>query len=164
MRESRDLAEKRGGKSTFSRSRVLRGHANRGRRSSPETGRQRPGSEKRRTGRASLPGAQVASHLQVACHGRGPQRSPRLNQGGASAGQGTQQGGRRANSRRAARHAPPRQALLPREHLTQQRQLERDLPGPPPLPPPSDAARSPRPVDALPPPCLASPAAKRRRV
>ena len=72
-------------------------------------------------------------NLQRACR----RRSPRPHQGGTFAGPGTQQGGSRLHSHRAARHALPRQAMLPRERLTQQRQLERDLPGPLPLPPPS---------------------------
>ena len=77
--------------------------------------------------------ARKSPSLQKTCR----RRSPRPRQEGAFAGPGTQRGGSRVNSRRAVRRALPRQAMLPRERLTQQRQLERDLPGPPPPPPPS---------------------------
>ena len=73
--------------------------------------------------------ARRSRSLQTACR----KWSPRLHQEGVSAGPVTQRGARRVNSHRAARHAPPRQAPLPRERLTPPRQLERGLPGPPPL-------------------------------
>ena len=66
-------------------------------------------------------------HLQAARR----KQSLHPHQEGVSARPGTQRGSGQVNSRRAARHAPPRQALLPREHLTLLRQLERGPPGPP---------------------------------
>ena len=77
--------------------------------------------------------ARKSLSLQKACR----RRSPRPRQGGAFAGPGTQRGGKGVSSRRVARHAPPRQVMLPRERLVPLRQLERGLPRPPPLRPPS---------------------------
>ena len=77
--------------------------------------------------------ARRSPSLQTTCR----KWSPRQHQEGVSAGPGTQRGGSRLNSRRAVRRAPPRQAMLSRKRLMQQRQLERDIPGPLPPPPPS---------------------------